>query len=52
MGVGFVGCRGQVLGEAFAKVMQVSTIGWERCWWTWVSEEVEEIFENQRDFVR
>ena len=33
-------------------LMQVGTIVQERCWWTWVSEEVEEILENQHDFVR
>ena len=52
MGVGFVGCRDQVFVEAFDTLMQVGTIVQERCWWTWISEEVKEILENQRDFFR
>ena len=52
MGVGFVVCRGQVFVEALDTLMQFSTIVRERCWWTWVSKEVEKILENQHDFVR
>ena len=46
MCVRFVGCRGQVFVEVSDTLMQVGTIVRERCWWTWVLEEVEEILEN------
>ena len=38
--------------EASDTLMQFSTIVQERCWGSWVSEEVKEILENQWDFVR
>ena len=52
LGLVVVDAGGQVVVEASDILMQVGTIVWERCWRTWVSEEVEEILENQCDFVR
>ena len=41
-----------MLVNASDTLMEVSTIGQELCWWTWVLEQVEEILENQCDVIR
>ena len=41
-----------MLAKALFTLMEFSTEVRERCWLAWVLEQVEEILENQRDFIR
>ena len=41
-----------MLVKALDTLTEVITRGRERCWWTWVSEQVEELVENQCDLIR
>ena len=41
-----------MLVKAVDTLTEVITIRRERCWWTWVLEQFEEIVENQCDSIR